>query len=377
MLETVMSNPGLMLVLVLVLGAEFVNGATDAPNAIATVVSTRVLRPMMAVLVAVLLNVWGAFTGTAVALTIAKGILDPSAPITLTTVGAAMTAIIIWSSLAWRFGIPTSESHALVAGLAGAGLAAAGPGVLVGEGWRKVLIGLMFSTFLGFGFGHFIIVSILWICRRFSPSTVRRAFGRLQILSAAFMAFGHGSNDGQKFMGAFVLAIILGGAYPQHLMVDNAGDSTLTRGTMVSPDEVKAATANLSNDAEKPKTHLVVPHWVILVCALIMGVGTSVGGWRIIRTMGISMVKLEPYHGFAAETAAAGAIQLASALSIPLSTTHTINTAIMGVGAARRFSAVRWGVAGEIVAAWVLTFPVCGAIAFLVAFLFDQLGRFV
>ncbi len=377
MLEAVLSNPGLWLVLVLVLGAEFVNGATDAPNAIATVVSTRVLRPMTAVLVAVLLNVWGALSGTAVALTIAKGILDPAAPITLTTVGAAMTAIIVWSSLAWWFGIPTSESHALVAGLAGAGLAAAGPSVLLWEGWRKVLIGLMFSTFLGFGFGHFIIVCILWICRRFSQSAVRRAFGRLQILSAAFMAFGHGSNDGQKFMGVFVLAVILGGGYPQHYKVENPGDSALTRGAMVSPDEVKAATANLARDAQKPETRLVVPQWVILTCAVVMGIGTSVGGWRIIRTMGLRMVKLEPHHGFAAETAAASAIQLASALSIPLSTTHTINTAIMGVGAARRFSAVRWGVAGEIVFAWVLTFPVCGTISFLVAFVFDRIGQFL
>jgi len=371
-IETVLTNPGLLTVLVLVLLAEFVNGATDAPNAIATVVSTRVLRPWPAVGIAVLLNVIGALAGTAVAITIAKGILDKNAPLTLTTVGAAMTAIILWSTLAWQFGIPTSESHALVAGLAGAGLAAAGPGALLWEGWQKVLVGLAFSTFLGFGLGHLVMVAIFWICRDMRPAAVRRVFGRLQILSAGFMAFGHGSNDGQKFMGAFVLALILGGEYSRHEEVIHPGDTQLTVGTLVSDEEIEAAKAAAGDGAAEPKTRTYVPWPVIAICALMMGIGTSVGGWRIIRTMGLGIVKLEPYHGFAAETAAATSIQLASQLGIPLSTTHTINTAIMGVGATRRLSAVRWGVAREIIIAWILTFPVCGAIGYGVAWIFQQ-----
>jgi PiT family inorganic phosphate transporter len=314
----------LLIVLGLILAAEFVNGWTDAPNAIATVVATRVMRPTAAVLMATLLNIVGAMSGTAVAATIGKGIVQTEA-INLVTVAGAMLAIVFWSTLAWRFGLPTSESHALVSGLAGASLAAAGPNVLLWDGWQKVLVGLAFSTFLGFGLGWVIVVAILWSFRKVHPGKVQTIFGRLQVLSAAFMAFGHGSNDGQKFIGTFALALVLGGALPE----------------------------------------FSVPMWVILVCSVVMGIGTSVGGWRIIHTMGSRMVKLKPYQGFAAETGAATAIQLASALGVPLSTTHTINTSIMGVGAAKRLSAVRWGVVREVVMAWILTFPVCGAVAWL------------
>jgi len=320
---------GLGLVLLLILGAELVNGWTDAPNAIATVVSTRVLTPAKAVVMASLLNFLGAMSGTAVAATIGKGIVDAQA-INLVTVGAAMVGIIFWSTLAWKFGLPTSESHALVAGLAGAGLATAGPSVLLWVGWKKILIGLAFSTFLGFGAGLAIMLAIAWLFRNRSPSRVRRLFGRLQILSAAFMAFSHGSNDGQKFIGVFTLALVLGGLLPE----------------------------------------FAVSWEVIMICSVIMGIGTSIGGWRIIRTMGLRMVRLEPHSGFSAETAAACCIELASRLGIPLSTTHTISTAIMGVGASKRLSAVRWGVVGEVVAAWILTFPVCGVIAWLVASFF-------
>jgi PiT family inorganic phosphate transporter len=323
---------GLLVVLALVLAAEFVNGWTDAPNAIATVVSTRVMTPGVAVLMAAALNFVGAFYGTAVAATIGKDIVRPEA-INLATVGAAMFAIILWSTVAWWFGLPTSESHALISGLAGAALATAGTDALLWEGWRKVLVGLLFSTFLGFGLGWAIVVAILWLFRRSHPGSVRRKFGRLQVLSAAFMAFSHGSNDGQKFIGAFTLALMLGGALSE----------------------------------------FVVSWWVILLCSVVMGVGTSVGGWRIIRTMGVKMVALQPYQGFAAETGAGAAIVLASSLGIPLSTTHTINTSIMGVGSARRLSAVRWGVVGEVVAAWVLTFPVCGLIAYVTAHIFQRL----
>lgn len=323
------SPAALGFVLLLILGAEFVNGFTDAPNAIATVVSTRVLSPGRAVLMASTLNFVGAvvavFLGAKVAGTIGKGIVDP-AMVDLTTVGAAMVGIILFSTVAWWFGLPTSESHALIAGLTGAGLAKAGPQVLVADGWVKVGKGLVFSTLLGFGGGFLLMTLICWVFRKVRRQRVRRVFGRLQILSAAFMAFSHGSNDGQKFMAPFALALWLGGVIPQN--------------------EVQV--------------------WIIVLCAITMGVGTMFGGWRIIRTMGLKLTKLEPVHGFAAETGAALTIELATQLAIPLSTTHTISTAIMGVGATRRLSAVSWGVTARIVWAWVLTFPVCGAIAYLV-----------
>ncbi|OGO37627.1 MAG: phosphate transporter [Chloroflexi bacterium RBG_16_57_8] len=320
----------LIVVLLLVLAAEFVNGWTDSPNAIATVVSTRVLSPPRAVAMAAVLNIVGALvTGTAVAVTIGTGIVDP-ATIDLAVVAAAMLTIIIWSTVAWYFGLPTSESHELVAGLTGAALAAAGPSALLWSGWQKVLIGLGISTLLGFGFSITLMTILNWLLHRASLSTSRRIFGRLQILSAAFMAFSHGSNDGQKFMGVFALTLVLGGAM----------------------------------------TEFSVPIWVILLSGTVMGLGTAVGGWRIIHTMGFKLTKLDPVNGFAAETSSGLAIMLASSLGIPVSTTHTINTSIMGVGATRRFSAVRWGVAGDIVTAWILTFPVCGILGYLLTVLF-------
>ncbi len=322
-------SPLLLLVLGLVLWAEFVNGWTDAPNAIATIVATRVLSPRRAVVLATILNILGAFSGTAVAATIGKGIVQTEA-ISLAVVASAMIAIIFWSTLAWRYGLPTSESHALISGLAGAGLAAAGPKVLLLEGWQKVGTGLLYSTFLGFGFAYILFLAIGWIFQKMPISRVRRTFGKLQLLSAAFMAFGHGSNDGQKFIGTFALALLLGGV----------------------------------------TSEFTVPFWVILLCASVMGLGTSIGGWRIIKTMGMSLAKLEPQHGFAAETASAVAIELASRSGIPLSTTHTINTSIMGVGSSQRLSGVRWSVARNIVVAWILTFPVCGLLSYFTTKLF-------
>jgi PiT family inorganic phosphate transporter len=319
----------LILIIGLILAAEFVNGWTDSPNAIATVVSTRVLSPYQAVIMATVLNAIGAMSGTAVASTIGQDIVKADV-INLTTVGAAMVGIIFWSTLAWYYGLPTSESHALIAGLTGAGLATAGPSSLVWSGWNKVLMGLVFSTFLGF-FSGLLLMTLLYRTLAYSrPGTVRRIFGRLQILSAAFMAFSHGSNDGQKFIGVFTLALLLGGILPEFR----------------------------------------VPLWVIVLCAITMGLGTAVGGWRIVKTMGLRLTKLEPVHGFAAETGAALTIELATRLGIPLSTTQTINTAIIGVGATRRFSAVRWGVTLEIVSAWILTFPICGAIGWLATKIF-------
>ena len=309
---------GLLFVLFLVLAAEFVNGWTDAPNAIATVVSTRVLAPGTAVVMATVLNTLGAMSGTAVAATIGKGIVEAEA-INFVTIGAAMVALIFWSTLAWVYGLPTSESHALIAGLTGAGLATAGPGLLLWVGWKKVLIGLLFSTFLGFAGGYLIILAVYWLSRKTRPGRARRIFGKLQVMSAAFMAFSHGSNDGQKFIGVFTLALVLGGVLPE----------------------------------------FHVSWETILLCSVVMGIGTSVGGWRIIRTMGMRMVKLETHQGFAAETGAALSIELASRLGIPVSTTHTISTSIMGVGTTKGFKKVKWQVAGRIVQAWVFTIPVC------------------
>ncbi|MDO8687723.1 MAG: inorganic phosphate transporter [Dehalococcoidales bacterium] len=315
----------LIIVLLLVLAAEFVNGWTDSPNAIATVVSTRVLSPSKAVAMAAVLNMVGALvTGTAVAVTIGKGIVMPEV-IDLSVVAAAMLAIVLWSTLAWRFGIPTSESHELVAGLAGAGLAAAGPSVLLWAGWQKVLIGLAFSTFFGFLLSMTVMTGLYWALRRTRLSTIRGMFSKLQIVSAAFMAFSHGSNDGQKFMGVFTLALLMGGVL----------------------------------------TQFTVPVWVMLLLGTTMGLGTAFGGWRIIRTMGFGITKLEPVNGFAAESSAALAILLASRFGIPLSTTHTIGTSIMGVGATKRLSAVRWGMAREIVITWIITFPACAALGYL------------
>lgn len=317
---------GLVFVLLLILGAEFVNGWTDAPNAIATVISTRALSPLLAILMATVFNLLGVmFSGTAVAKTIGTGIVDPKI-INLTTVASAMLGIIIWSTLAAQWGLPTSESHALVSGLAGAALASAGPEALLWEGWRKVLIGLFFSSFLGFGGGLLIMAAIYRIFRKVTPGRVRGIFRYLQVGSSAFMAFSHGSNDGQKFMGVFTLSLVLAGMF----------------------------------------TSFVIPFWVILLCASTMAAGTLVGGWKIMRTIGMRVTHLTTAQGFAAEMGAATTIEIASRLGIPLSTTHTISTSIMGVGAVRRFSAVRWGVSGQIVTAWILTFPICAAIAFCV-----------
>jgi PiT family inorganic phosphate transporter len=321
----------LIAALAVTLAAEFINGWTDAPNAIATVVSTRVLSPSQAVLMAAVLNIVGAVvTGTAVASTIGAGIVKPeliTGSVGLLVVIAATLTVIIWSTVAWFYGIPTSESHELVAGLAGAGLAVAGPSVLLWAGWQKVLVGLGFSTVLGFSLGAVIMTGLYWILRRTSPSFVRSVFSRLEILSAAFLAFSHGSNDGQKFMGIFTLALVLGG---------------------------KMAS-------------FAVPLWVMLLCGSVMGIGTALGGWRIMRTVGFRITKLESVHGFAATSSGAIAILLASRFGIPLSTTHCISTSIMGVGATRRFSAVRWGVARSIVLTWIVTFPACAALGWILA----------
>ena len=316
---------GLILVLLLILGAEFVNGWTDSPNAIATVVGTRSLTPLQAVIMAAVLNLLGVLSGTKVAATIGKGIVDASV-IDLTTVAGAMVSIIIWSTLAAMWGIPTSESHALVAGLAGAGFATAGANALLWEGWRKVILGLFFSSVLG-GLGGFVLmVGVYWAFRKATPAKVKGKFRVLQIISSGLMAFAHGSNDGQKFMGVFTLTLVIAGALPA----------------------------------------FHIPLWVIFLCAAVMAMGTLTGGWRIINTMGMKLTRLETHQGFAAEVAAGTVIEVATRFGIPLSTTHTITCAIVGVGATRGGSAVNWGVTQRLVMAWFLTFPICGFISWVV-----------
>jgi inorganic phosphate transporter, PiT family len=310
---------------------EFANGWTDAPNSIATVVSTRVMRPYHAVAMAAVLNLVGALAvGTAVAETIAEGIVDPGA-VTLETIAAAVLAAAIWAMSAQVFALPSSESHALVAGLLGAGFGSGGFGALEWSGTSKVVYSLFTSPPLAFLMGFLFMVAIYRLFRRARPRTIRRTFGRGQILSAGFMAFSHGANDAQKAMGVILLALILGGELP--------------RGSEV-------------------------PLWVIVAAAATMGLGTSIGGWRVIRTIGLRITKLEPVNGFAAETSAALIITGAARLGIPLSTTHVIGSSIMGVGATRRLSAVRWGVAGQIVAAWILTWPGCMVLGYLLSSLF-------
>lgn len=322
----------LIIVLLLVLGAEFVNGWTDAPNAIATVISTRVMSRSSAVAMAVVFNIIGVFSGTAVAATIGKGIIDSNA-VNPETIGAALLGIIIWSSVAAQFGMPTSESHALVSGLAGAALAVAGPDALLWVGWKKVIIGLFLSGVVGFAFA-FLFTRLLR--RAFAasvPSSTGKAFRRWQIITAAFLAFNHGSNDGQKFVGVFTLVLLLGGVI----------------------------------------TTFHVPVWVIVLCALVMGLGTSVGGWKIIQEMGMRMVDLKPWQGFSAQVAAGCTIFFASRFGIPLSTTHTIITSMMGVAASRNPKHVRWDIAGKVVSAWVLTFPICGIIAYVTAYIIKHI----
>ena len=318
----------LILVILVALTFEFANGFNDAANAIATVVSTRVMSPLAAVIMAAFMNFAGAVSGTAVAKAIAKGVVEPEA-VTLLSVGGGVAAAALWVFAATRVGMPVSGSHSLIAGLAGAGIAQAGWGVLVvdfevgiGTGIQKILLGLMFSPILGFLMAYILMLAIYWIFRAMTPALVSAIFGRLQMVSAAAMAFSHGSNDAQKTMGLITLALFVSPAF----------------------------------DLEA----LEVPLWVIMVSGVVMAAGTYLGGHRVIRTLGVRIVSMRPVHGFAAEGAGATVIELASRVGIPVSTTHVITSSILGMGSTRRLSAVRWGVATGIVYAWILTFPICG-----------------
>ncbi|HQY30526.1 MAG TPA: inorganic phosphate transporter [Thermomicrobiales bacterium] len=316
----------LVFIVVLGLGFDFINGFHDTANAIATSVATRVLSPGKAVLMAAVMNVIGALSGTAVAATVGKGII-PTEVASQQLVVAALFGAITWNLITWRLGIPSSSSHALVFSIVGAGTASAGLDVIQVGGVTKVLQGMVYSPILGFLGAFLILLGLLWLIAKRRPRTVNRVFGRLQIVSAAFMAYSHGSNDAQKTMGVISLAL--------------------------------ASYYGWSGDEWN------VPLWVILAASAAMGLGTATGGWRIVRTMGLKVVELRPIDGFAAETAAATIIEIASRLGIPVSTTHVISSAILGVGATRRASAVRWGIAGRIVTAWVVTVPVCATLGWL------------
>lgn len=323
---------GLAIALAAVLAAEFVNGWTDAPNAIATVVSTGVMTARQAIVMAVLMNTAGAMAGTAVAATVGKGIVSPSA-LTVPAITATMVSIIGWGALAARLGIPVSKSHALLAGLAGAGFAGGGIEALQWSGWEKVIVGLVSSLAVGFIASFALGRVIMAVSAAAPPTRAKRNYDRAQMASAAFMAFNHGLNDGQKFMGVFTMTLLAGGAIPE----------------------------------------FHIPWWVIVVCALTMGIGTSFGGWRIIQTVGAKMTRLKSWQGFAATMAASSTIFVASHYGVPLSTTHTITSAVVGVGAAKRVSDVRWGVLRRIMLAWVATFPACAVIAFLAATVANRL----
>lgn len=308
---------GLLLVtVVLALLFDFSNGWHDCANAVATVVSTRVLRPLTAVLLAGALNVVGAFFSTAVAKMIGGGIVFPDA-ITNVVVAGAMAGAICWNLFTLILGLPTSSSHALIGGLVGAAVAHGGWAVVQFKGLQKILEAMILSPLLGFGMGFLIMVLVSWSFFRVHRGLATKLFSRLQLLSASFMAFSHGANDAQKVMGVITLALVASGQL----------------------------------------TSAEVPTWVIVACALAMGLGTTVGGWRIIHTLGMKMVKLEPVHGFAAETGAATVLLFTAQFGLPVSTTHTITSSILGVGSTKRLSAVRWGVTSKILSAWIFTLP--------------------
>ncbi len=331
---------------------EYINGFHDAANAIATVVSTKVLTPRQAILLAAAGNLVGALMGTAVAATIGAGLVDIHV-VTPLTVLAALLAAIVWGLLTWWLALPSSSSHALIGGLCGAALASSGMNWAVlrwdvadahghhGGLWPKVIVPMISSPVFGFACGAVLMFLILALFHRITPHAAKVWFGRAQVVSAAFMAFSHGTNDAQKTMGIIALTLF----------------TATTAGTF---DHLPPALAFLHTPA------FAIAPWVIVLCAAVMAAGTAVGGWRIIRTLGHRMVKLQPVHGFAAETSASVVINVATHYGIPVSTTHVISTAIMGVGATKRFSAVKWGIVNRIVWAWVLTLPVTAMLAAVV-----------
>ena len=313
----------LLVVLGLAIAFDYINGFHDTANAIATSVSTRALKPGWAIAMSAVANFAGALTGTAVAKTVGSGLIDTNVE-SQTVIAAALIGAIVWNLITWRLGIPSSSSHALIGGLLGAAFISAGFGAWQIDGVvNKVLLPLVGSPIIGFVIGLLLMGLLFNVFRRAHPGRLNGAFRRLQVLSAAWMAFSHGSNDAQKTMGIMTLALVTAGVIPE----------------------------------------FKVPLWVILTAATALSLGTAAGGWRIIKTMGTKVVKLDPVHGFAAETTAATVIFTASHFGMPVSTTHVISSAIMGVGSSDRLKTVRWGVARSIVTAWILTIPASGATA--------------
>jgi len=315
----------LLVVVVLALLFDFSNGWHDSANAIATVVSTRVVSPFVAVMAAGVLNVAGAFMSTAVAKMVGSGIVHP-ALVTQEMVAAALAGAILWNLFTLLLGLPTSSSHALIGGLIGAAVTHGGWVMVKWAGLRPVMEAMVLAPFFGFAIGFSLMVLISWVCFRVTRSLATRLFKRLQLVSACFMAFSHGANDAQKAMGIITLALLSAGQIP-------SGE---------------------------------VPGWVIGACAVAMGLGTAVGGWQIVRTLGMGIVKLEPVHGFAAETGAAAVLLVTAHIGLPVSTTQTITTSVMGVGAIKRLSAVRWGVTTRILYAWIFTLPGAALLASLI-----------
>ncbi len=332
-METVNISLGVVVFLVaLALAFDFMNGFHDSANAIATIVSTRVLRPQTAVLLAAFFNVVAIFVfQLKVATTVGKGTIDP-AIIDHYVVFGALVGAISWNVITWYYGIPSSSSHALIGGLVGAALVKAGPGALIASGLIKAIVFILVSPLLGMLLGSLMMVLVTWACRRATPRGVDKWFRRLQLVSASLYSLGHGGNDAQKTMGIIWMLLI-------------------------------AAGISKSSDP--------LPMWVVLSCYMAIGLGTMFGGWRIVKTMGQKITKLKPVGGFCAETGGAMTLFLATALGIPVSTTHTITGAIVGVGATKKLTAVRWGVAGGIVWAWILTIPCSAAISAV----FWYLGR--
>jgi PiT family inorganic phosphate transporter len=326
------SFPILILIIILAIGFGAVNGFNDAANAIATVIGTRTLSPRNAIAMAAVLNFAGAATGLAVAHTIGKGILVPEA-ITFATIIAALIAIIIWGTAATMMGLPISLHHGFIAGLAAAGMAISGTGAVVWRVMLTIISAVFIAPALGFAGGFILMNIIYWVFRRTSPASIRSIFSNLHIASAAFMAYSHGKNDGQMPIGVITMALVI-----------FYNDPTLwNRLSLFNGDT----------------------WWIIVVAAVAISTGTALGGRRVIRTLGMRVTTLRPVHGFAASSSAATVVEVASHFGIPVSTTHNISAAIMGVGSTTRFSAVRWGLASNIVAAWILTFPICGALGYL------------
>lgn len=332
-------NPVLVVVVLLNIGVIIVNGATDAPNAIATVVSTRAMKPRAAIMMAAVCNFFGlllvSLVSTAVATTIFSMVdFGSDSHTALVALMAAMVAIIVWGASAWYFGIPTSQSHSLIAGLTGAAVAVFGGFDAINWGeWMKVIYGILLSTLMGFGLGWVNYKVLGRLLRRVNRQKANSAFRWAQVLSGAGVAFMHGAQDGQKFMSIFMLAT---------MMASGLGMTT----------------------------QMTLPLWLMLLCAANMGIGTAVGGERIIKSVGVSMVKLDSFQGFAASLSTFVSLMVATFGGLPVSTTHTNTTAIMGVGAARNPKAVKWSIAIDMVKTWVLTFPGCGILGFVCAKLF-------